>query len=108
MQSLIWISFDLGVRGDYEGMYSWLDEHNAKECGDSLATLKYEHQEDLIASLTEDIKKNVEIDNRTRIYVIWRDTESRKAKGCFIAGGRKAPPWAGHGNKPGQNEPDEE
>jgi hypothetical protein len=33
-RAAVWISFDLGVRGDYEGMYAWLDTHNAKECGD--------------------------------------------------------------------------
>ena len=33
--STIWISYDLGVRGDYEGLYAWLDSHGAKECGDT-------------------------------------------------------------------------
>ena len=32
-RSTIWISYDLGVRGDYENLYSWLDTHGAKECG---------------------------------------------------------------------------
>jgi hypothetical protein len=35
MNSAVWISYDLGVQADYEGMYAWLDEHQAKECGDS-------------------------------------------------------------------------
>ena len=28
--STVWISYDLGVRGDYEGLYAWLDAHDAK------------------------------------------------------------------------------
>lgn len=34
----IWLSFDLGVSGDYEGMYAWLDDKRAKECGSSVAS----------------------------------------------------------------------
>lgn len=35
MESAIWISYDFGVREDYEGIYTWLDEHGAIECGDT-------------------------------------------------------------------------
>ena len=41
MKRAIWISYDFGVRGDYEGIYTWLDDHGAIECGDSIAFLKY-------------------------------------------------------------------
>jgi hypothetical protein len=44
MQKTIWISFDLGVKGDYEQLYAWLDNHGAKECGPNLATLRYAFQ----------------------------------------------------------------
>ena len=33
----IWLSFDLGVSGDYEGTYAWLDDKSARECGSSVA-----------------------------------------------------------------------
>ncbi len=33
MRRAIWISYDFGVRGDYEGFYTWLDLHDAIECG---------------------------------------------------------------------------
>jgi hypothetical protein len=36
MKSFVWFSFDLGVRGAFEGMYEFLDSHEAKECGDNL------------------------------------------------------------------------
>jgi hypothetical protein len=29
IKSAIWVSYDLGVQGDYPGIYSWLDEHQA-------------------------------------------------------------------------------
>ena len=29
----VYISFDLGLKGDYAAFYSWLDKHHAKECG---------------------------------------------------------------------------
>ncbi len=25
MKKALWISYDIGVRGDYEGLYAWLD-----------------------------------------------------------------------------------
>ena len=37
IRKAIWLSFDLGVAGDYPGLYKWLDEHDAVECGDSVA-----------------------------------------------------------------------
>ena len=54
MESAVWISYDLGVQADYEGMYSWLDEHQAKECGDSLAFFNYEYSGSLLDALTDD------------------------------------------------------
>jgi hypothetical protein len=95
MKSAVWISFDLGVQADYEGMYAWLDENQAKECGDSLAFLNYEYSGVLSEALTADLQRSVQITKKTRIYVIYRDQETKKMKGNFIFGGRKAPPWSG-------------
>jgi len=95
MKSAIWISFDLGLRADYEGMYAWLDEHKAKECGDSLAFVNYEYTGSLMKKLTADLRRSVQITKRTRIYVIYREPDTRKMKGTFVFGGRKAPPWSG-------------
>ena len=33
-EQMIWLSYDLGVDGDYENLYAWLDHKEAKECGD--------------------------------------------------------------------------
>jgi hypothetical protein len=107
MKQAIWVSFDLGVRGDYESIYAWLDEHGAIECGDSLAYLKYEFNNDLIAEFTQDILTTIEITKKTRIYVIWQDAEKKTPKGRFVFGGRKSPPWSGYANGTKQVEPDE-
>jgi len=95
-EKLVWISFDLGVSGDYEGMYAWLDTHNGKECGDSLAALKYEPKHDIVAELKSDIKKSVELNKKSRIYVIYRSDDG-KMKGSFLCGARKQAPWTGYG-----------
>jgi hypothetical protein len=94
-KSTVWVSYDLGVRGDYESLYAWLDDHRAKECGDSLAVLSYEHSGALLDSMKADIKDSVEINKRTRIYVIYKDAKSKNVKGAFLFGGRRVPPWTG-------------
>ncbi|MGC8490372.1 MAG: hypothetical protein ACP5SH_01425 [Syntrophobacteraceae bacterium] len=95
MKKMVWISYDLGIRGDYEGLYAWLDNHDARECGNSIAALDYEHSDILVDDLREDLSRSVSIAKHDRIYVIWR--EDRKVRGKFIFGKRKAAPWAGYG-----------
>jgi hypothetical protein len=98
-KSAIWISYDLGVQGDYASLYSWLDSHGAKECGDSVAFLKYEHRGSVKDQLKTELKKAITTDKRTRIYVVYRETETNKNKGAFIFGGRRSPPWTGYSSK---------
>jgi hypothetical protein len=38
----IWISFDFGLKGDYTGLYEWLDNKEAVECGIGLAYFNFE------------------------------------------------------------------
>jgi hypothetical protein len=91
----IWLSYDLGIRGDYESLYAWLDQHDAKECGDSLAFFKYEYTHDLKTELKLDLEKAIDTKTKKiRIYIIW--TQEGKQKGGFLFGGRKASPWFGH------------
>ncbi|MGH9432555.1 MAG: hypothetical protein ACRD3T_13520 [Terriglobia bacterium] len=94
-RNFVWVSFDLGVKGDYEGMYAWLDSHDAKECGDSVACFSYEHPSiDLLQDMKEDLNKNVELDTKkSRIYVV--SNVDGKPKGKFIFGRRRNAPWVG-------------
>jgi hypothetical protein len=94
--STVWISYDLGVRGDYEGLYAWLDAHGAKECGDSLAVLTYRYEGSLVDKLKADLKKHIAADKRTRIYVVYRDQATGKNKGRFLFGSRRGAAWTGY------------
>jgi hypothetical protein len=99
MRSAIWIAYDFGVRGDYEGLYSWLDKRAARECGDSLAFISYPHAGSLLESLKKDLQASIELSKQSRIYVIYRESGSTKMKGAFLFGGRKAAPWVGHSGR---------
>ncbi len=95
MKKMVWISYDLGVRGDYEGLYAWLDNHNAKECGNSIAVLQYDHVKNLVEELQKDLSESVSLAKHDRIYMIW--LQDRKIRGEFLFGKRKAAPWSGYG-----------
>ncbi len=90
----VWISFDLGVNGDYSNMYTWLDEHGAKECGDSMAFLKYNSNDDPLEDIKAELKQRVELDRKSRIYVI--TVVDGSIKGRFICGQRRKAPWVGY------------
>ena len=91
---LLWLAFDLGVEGDYESLYAWLDEHEARECGDSVACLSYSYEGDLLDSIKKDLKSRIEFTKRARVYLV-REGE-RGPKGSFIIGTRRAAPWTGY------------
>lgn len=97
MRKAVWLSYDLGVKGDYEGLYAYLDDHEAEECGDSLAYFKFsvKKEDKIIEELKIDLSKNVAFSKRDRIYVIWRVGE--RIKGRFLFGNRKSSPWVGYG-----------
>lgn len=95
MDQRIWISYDLGINGDYESLYTWLDNHGAKECGDSIATLTYQYRQNILNDLTRDLKKHINLVKKNRIYVIFKDP-TKGWKGKFIIGGRKRAPWEGY------------
>ena len=97
VKSTIWLSYDLGVNGDYEGMYAWLDNHGAKECGSSVAYLKFSHDGDLPASLQSDIESVVALNKRSRVYVIYK--KGGKMSGRYLIGHRRGAPWEGFGDK---------
>lgn len=95
MKHTLWLSFDLGLRGDYEGLFRWLDEHDARECGDNVACFTYETEGDLQTALKTDLQRSVDITPKSRIYLI--RTEAGKPKGRFLFGSRKKSPWVGYG-----------
>ena len=102
----IWISYDLGLTGDYIGLYTFLDSVKAKECGNSIAFFEKDYGDDLLASLKTEIETFVTFSKTDRIYVIYLDRNSVKVKGKFLFGGRKRAPWEGYAIQQTQNEED--
>ncbi|MDP8239853.1 MAG: hypothetical protein P9X24_12250 [Candidatus Hatepunaea meridiana] len=86
-----WLSYDLGLRGHYNELYEWLDNVNAKECGESVATFLSDMSPQEIEDELEEI-----LNTGARIYLVWKP-EIGSIKGKFILGKRKKkPPWFGY------------
>jgi bisphosphoglycerate-independent phosphoglycerate mutase (AlkP superfamily) len=105
MKKAVWLTFDLGIQGDYQSLYEWLDAQQAIECGDNVAFFNFEHDgtRDLADQIKESLKNTIQEDSKTRIYMIWRHSD-KGVKGRFIFGQRKAPAWAGYAPKPATEE----
>jgi hypothetical protein len=105
----IWISYDFGLKGDYSGLFTWLDNHKAVECGNGLAFFKYENAnsssdtKELINTISSDLKEHVTLSKSDRLYIIWKDGLTSNVKGEFISGSRKQSPWEGYGKLKGDN-----
>lgn len=97
-----WLSFDLGLRGNYENLYNWLDNCDAVECGDNIASFSTKKTRGEIKEELENI-----LDGKARIYIIGRN-ELGKFVGRFILGSRKQAPWAGFATKEGEIDEGEE
>ena len=86
-----WLSFDLGLRGNYDELYAWLDSHKAKECGDGVATFVYEKTRDQVA---RELKRIVGA--KARVYLISKKEGGQGLIGKFVIGKRRAAPWSGY------------
>ena len=94
MKVRVWLSFDLGVQGDYEGLYRWLDGRKAVECGDSMTSFMAESDADLPGKIKESLEAQVAFSKKARLYLIYKKKDQGYS-GKFIIGGRKASPWQG-------------
>lgn len=90
----IWLVYDFDLGGDIQGLFKWLDSKGAIECGSGAAFLNFSYEVDCYKELKEDLMKNVTIQKKDRIYIIYRD--NKKIKGKFLSGERKKNPWAGY------------
>ena len=95
----VWLSYDLGLRGDYTGLYAWLDTHGARECGDATAFFETDTPQDVSDWLRQELTQHVKLAPNDRLYAIYHD--GPKMKGKFINGGRKRAPWEGYGHYQG-------
>ena len=96
MKASIWITFDLGIQGDYENLYEFLDSHGAKECTEDTAFLRFEYKKDLLTELKKELERRVTINKRSRVYLIYPKTASGSHTGTFLFGHRKQPRWTGY------------
>jgi hypothetical protein len=101
-----WLNYDFGLRGNYNGLFTFLDNNEAIECGNGLAYFTFSNPnkltlDELIKKITSELAELVIPSPSDRIYLIWRDDSgtSTKVKGKFIFGDRKTAPWNGYGNK---------
>lgn len=90
-----WLSYDLGIKGDYTGLYTFLDAVDAKECGDSVAYFKKDYGDDFINALTRDLERYVKFANTDRIYIMYQGDDAT-IKGRFLFGSRKRAAWEGY------------
>lgn len=108
MYITIYLTYDLNFNGDYNGLYRWLDIHNALECGDSACRINYsvdypqlENYDDtqsVLRIIREDLMANVKFTNKDRVYVASMfpdDKNKKRLAGRFIIGARKPNPWQG-------------
>ena len=100
----IWLHYDLETFGDYGGLYEWLDDHDAQECGDSLATLDYTYEENLVNELTNELEDKVDFKCGDRIYIVFKFGEN-DVQGRFIVGRRTLPRWLGYGKVAAEETP---
>jgi len=110
----IWLSYDFGLRGNYSGLFTFLDNHGAIDCGNNLAYFKYSNNEslkseDLIEKLKNELKEAISPTGNDRIYVIWRNDDNpiTSVKGKFIFGNRKASVWNGYATKDNKDQEEE-
>ena len=83
-----WLSYDLGVGGNYEKLYGWLDDHNAVPCGESVAFFKYPYEgENPDEQLKEDLLRSLDLRAGNKLYLI-RLSGDGQAVGNFIYGKR--------------------
>lgn len=97
-KKLFWLSYDLGLKGDYNSLYVWLDSMNAKECGNCIASFWFEYESDYLKEVKESLEENIEVNKNYRFYLIWRSVEGKKISitGKFLFGKRKPAPWEGY------------
>lgn len=88
MKKSVWISYNLGIKGDYQSLYEWLDNHEAKECGYSLVFLIYNMKEDLFSEIKFDLEEHVNFENGDRIFIIYNRRTIKLKGNLFVERGK--------------------
>jgi hypothetical protein len=103
----LWLTYDLGVGGDFQGLYSWLDDNKAVECGNNVAFFTFSFPDEIGSDadfdqyLRTELESKIGIKPGNRIYIVreaFDDNRKGKTIGTFVVGKRKASPWEGFGS----------
>ena len=96
------LNYDLGLKGDYSSLYTFLDNLNAVEIGNCNAAFAMEFSEDNFQTIFKELKvkilESVNIEKTDRIYMTATD-HTCSMKGGFLFGDRKRAIWQGYGVK---------
>lgn len=93
-----WLSYDLGLGGSYDGLYTWLAQLDARECGDGVATFT----SDLSPEQMKRALKAI-VGKMGRVYLVGAGKDG-KWRGQWLIGARKPAPWVGHAQVAGESE----
>lgn len=98
----IWLTYDFGLKGDFTGLFTFLDNKDAIECGSGVAFFFYptekEDWKEICEEIMTELKLAANISTSDRIYIIVKDYKANLIKGTFVNGARKQSPWEGFGN----------
>jgi hypothetical protein len=97
----VWLNFDFEFRGDYEGMYTFLDRKKAVECGSEAAYFEMQPSENNVEQLRKELLDNVKLSKTDRIHIVI--SHKGRLQVGFLFGGRKRAVWTGYAidEKPG-------
>ena len=93
MTKNFWLSYDCdgSDSNNYRELYTWLESHQAQECGNSVAFIRdYEYENDFIAEITAELNT---IPHVERLYICSQEDQDAQFLGRFIKGSRKVNPW---------------
>lgn len=104
----LWLTYDLGIDGDYDTLYRWLDGLKAVECGDGVCSLQLDiGAKSPDAAVIAELKKlKIKFRDRDRIYLIWR-RDTGAVTGSFIVGKRHRAPWSGYAVEEAEEDTDD-
>lgn len=95
MEAYVILTYDLGISGDYKGLFKFMDSHEAIETAGNTGVFKFQYKANLKEELKSEIEKYVKINEGDRIYCFSKPVNENNFFGFFVAGGRVTPPWKG-------------
>lgn len=103
MKIWVMLNYDLGLKGDYQSLYRFLDNHRALDCGNCNAAFEVQVSFDTFDEICEEIRtllsKEVVFSQTDRIYLTVTD-KHKQMRGKFLFGGRRRAVWEGYGDIP--------